>query len=585
MNPTEPYRILVIDDNPAIHDDFRKVLAPARGADDARLAEMEAALFGEDRSRLELPRFEVDSAFQGREGLLRVEQALREGRPYAMAFVDIRMPPGWDGIETIERIWVAYPELEVAICTAYSDYSWEDMIARLGRTDHLLTLKKPFDNVEVRQLASCLATKWALGRTVRHQLDDLQRVVQERTRTLEANNQRLQQEIAQHQRAKAAVNELGHRMELILNAAGEGICGVDAEGRATFVNPAAAQMLGRRAGDLIGQPLAAIIQPSLTGPAALALTCQTGTSHRATDEVFQRQDGTAFPVEYVTAPIREAEQVVGAVLTFRDVTQRKEAEAQLRRAKQLAEAATQAKSDFLANISHEMRTPMNAIFGFTEIALETADPATRRECLEGVRRTAGSLLAIINDILDIAKVEAGKLDLEIAAFSLQAMLDDVLRALSVRADEKHLELALQVSDDVPDAILGDASRLRQILLNLLGNALKFTDRGHVVLRVEREGGTTHQDAVLHFAVADTGIGIAPEMLGVIFQPFVQADGSMSRRYGGTGLGLSIATRLVELMGGRIWVESTLGEGSTFHFTARLRLAQDAATRGPLHDAP
>jgi two-component system, sensor histidine kinase and response regulator len=443
IDPLKNNRILVIDDNRAIHEDFRKILLrPANAPND--LAEEEAALFGDAAPAFQLPTFEIDSAYQGQEGLDLIEKSLRENRPYAMAFVDVRMPPGWDGVETTAKIWQKYSDLQVVICTAYSDYSWEEMLKRLGYSDRLVILKKPFDTIEVLQLAISMTEKWKLYQAAKLHLDDLEKLVQERTHKLEAANAQL----------------------------------------------------------------------------------------------------TAANQSLISAT-EKAQKMAEAALV-----------------------ASHAKSDFLANMSHEIRTPMNGVIGMVNFLLETDLTAEQRDFASTIKVSADALLFIINDILDFSKIEAGKMTLEKARFDLRETVKSTIELLTLQARGKGLNLTYSIKEEICTRLLGDPTRLRQILLNLLGNAIKFTAQGNVGLEIVPLH-ETDDEIQLQFSVRDTGIGISEENQKRLFQSFTQADASTTRKYGGTGLGLAISRKLVELMGGTLNVASRPGEGSTFSFTLQL----------------
>ena len=417
-------RILLVDDNEAIHADFRKILSSG-GAETSKLDAARAALFGAAPAAATGPCYELTSAHQGQEALELVRAALRDGQPFAAAFIDVRMPPGWDGIETIGRIWKEYPELQVVICTAYSDYSWDDVQRALGESDRLLILKKPFDNVEVRQLALALTAKWRTERDARLKHDELENMVEDRT-------------------------------------------------------------------------------------------C-------------------------------ELREVAG----------------KLDEARQAAEEANRAKSAFLANVSHEIRTPMTAILGHADLLLEARQAeAERALSLKSMQRNCRHLLQLINDILDLSKIESGKLGIERIECSPCQVLAEVASLTRVQAIEKGLDFSINYDGRIPRTIRSDPTRLRQILVNLVGNAIKFTPRGsvEVVCGLEAEDDSA---PALRFDVRDTGVGLNPAQTARLFQPFVQADTSTTRTHGGTGLGLSISKRLAEALDGGISLVSASGAGATF----------------------
>ena len=449
IDPQLNRRVLVIDDNKAIHADIRKILLPSRGGQDD-LRATETALFGNTEAQSRMPQFEVDSAYQGKEGFELIEKSLAENRPYAMAFVDVRMPPGWDGVETTATIWQRYADLQVVICTAYSDYSWEQILQKLGYSDRLVILKKPFDCIEVLQLAILMTEKWRLYQQAKLRLSDLERMVLERTAALEATNTKLAE--ANHQ--------------LIL----------------------------------------------------------------ATEKT--------------------------------------------QKLAQAALMASKAKSDFLANMSHEIRTPMNGVLGMVDLLLHTDMTPEQHESCKIIKTSADSLLCILNDILDFSKIEAGKMHVEKVDFDLYDIVTGSVKLLAPQAQDKNLELTCDIDQDLGPHLVGDPIRIRQILLNLLNNAVKFTEKGKVCLEVRRLE-ETNEEVQLRFAVTDTGIGLSEEDQKKLFQSFTQADTSTTRRFGGTGLGLAICRKLVEMMGGSIHVISSPGKGSTFWLTIRLGKSKDA----------
>jgi PAS domain S-box-containing protein len=350
-----------------------------------------------------------------------------------------------------------------------------------------------------------------------------------------------------------------------------------ADGVILRANPRISDYLGYRAEELIGHS-GVVIQHSEEQYAAFGAL--VGPVLRAGKDVnvewvFRRKDGGDFVAQVSARGIPMPDHKWVTIWILEDIAERKAAELAMAEARRAAEEAAKAKSDFLANMSHEIRTPMNAIIGMAQLALQTELNAAQRNYVDKVHRSAVNLLGIINDILDFSKVEAGKMVLEHARFRLDEVMDQLASLIGIKTEDKGLELLFHLGLEIPGALIGDSLRLGQVLLNLSNNAVKFTERGEVVVGVER-GATTAEGMELRFWVRDSGIGMTPDQMGQLFQPFSQADSSTTRKYGGTGLGLAISKVLVELMGGRIWVESEPGRGSTFHFTAQFGLPAEPA---------
>jgi signal transduction histidine kinase/DNA-binding response OmpR family regulator/CHASE3 domain sensor protein len=371
---------------------------------------------------------------------------------------------------------------------------------------------------------------------------------------------------------RASIQRQSAILEAVLRGIGIGVTVADTRGNFVFFNPAAREILGMGASE--GGPASwaqhyGFYQADGVTPfAGQDLPLARAVHGQITEgtEIVQRPPGAEDSRWlFVTArPVRMPDgTLIGGVAVFSDVTETKNAERELRRAKLEAETASRAKSEFLANMSHEIRTPLNGVVGMVDLALEVEDPTQRKRYLTAAMSAADALMEIINDVLDYSKIEAGRVEIESLEFRLRATLEDLVESFVSAAHNKNIELVTLIMPDVPEALVGDPGRVRQVLRNLIGNALKFTPGGAVLVRVVRKAESDDR-VTLEFSVTDTGIGIPEAMQSRIFEAFTQADTSTTRRYGGTGLGLTISSQLVELMGGRIWVESELGRGSTFH---------------------
>ncbi|MBZ5606217.1 MAG: PAS domain S-box protein [Acidobacteriia bacterium] len=380
---------------------------------------------------------------------------------------------------------------------------------------------------------------------------------------------------AQFIERKRAEESLRNLAALVENSR-EAIVTATLEGRITYINDGGCRLLGLedRSGWL-GKNVSDLHTPMGWAKTEQKLVPEaTRTGHwRGESQLRHSKTGAAIDVLMTAFLVRgpNGEPISNAAI-MHDITDRKQVEESLRRAKEAAESANRLKSEFLANMSHEIRTPMNGILAMTDLTLETGLDDEQRDYLETVKLSANTLLRIINDILDFSKIEAGKLTLDVVDFNLQETVEETLALMTPQALQKGLRLLLEISPEIPRILRGDPVRLRQIIFNLVGNAIKFTPAGTVAVRITNDTGNDGR-LCLHFAVQDTGIGIPEDKQDLIFEAFAQADGSMNRRFGGTGLGLTICSRLVQLMNGSIWVVSAPGKGSTFHFTACFERAQ------------
>ncbi|MEO8389849.1 response regulator [Polaromonas sp.] len=528
MTSLNNQRILVIDDMPSIHEDFRKILAPRPVASD--LDDAEALLFG-DAAPVSQSEYELDFAFQGRDGVAMVEASLTAGRPYAMAFVDMRMPPGWDGVETVEQLWRIDPRVQIVICTAYSDHAWEDVLARLDARDRLLILKKPFDMIEVSQLARMLTAKWQLAEQAAAQVSSLADAVEERTRELHGSESQLRQ---------------------ITDSVPALIAYIDAEQRFQFHNLAYEEVLGLKHDQIDGKTMREImgeelhekergkIEEALAGYAVQYDRTQENSEGQPRDYVMQY-----FP-RY--GEMEHEGTVVGFFSLGTDVTELKRVD--------------RMKSEFVSTVSHELRTPLTSIRGSLGLiagGVAGELPAMAKNLVGIATNNCERLIRLINDILDSEKIESGKMRFELQPMELKPLLAQALTANDGFAGQHNVKLVLDAPAN-PVLASVDSDRLAQVVTNLLSNAVKFAPAGSSVqVRLWCKNGRVRVE------VADSGPGIPEAFRKRIFQKFSQADTSDTRKMGGTGLGLNISRAIVERMGGQIGFTTETGVGTVFFF--------------------
>jgi signal transduction histidine kinase/DNA-binding response OmpR family regulator len=556
-----PNQILVVDDDLEMQNLLRICLAP--------------------------PEYDVTVTGNGRQAL----EMLETGQ-FGVAILDL-MLPDLDGIKILRRIREQRPEIEIIVLTAYASLETAIEALRLGAYDYVT---KPFDVDTLRSAVRRAVEKQNLALERERAEEALQQRNRELallSRTGQVFNSTLDLEqvlvtILEEVRSllnvatssiwliDPEVDELiclqgtGPRWEIVRDwrlAMGEGLVGwVACSGESLIVPDAQAderhfkkvdQQTGLTLHSFLNVPLR--IKQNVIG--VLQVADAQVDRFKPTDLRLVESLASAATIAIENARLYEQAQ--------QEIAEREQAEDALRQAKDAAEAASRAKSEFLARMSHEIRTPIHSIMGMTDLMLDTMLTPGQDEYLSILKSSTDSLMAVVNDILDFSKIEAGRLELEEINFDLRNLIEQVVEMLALRTQRRGLELVYHIPPQVPTALVGDPRRLRQVLLNLTDNAVKFTPQGKIVIQVETQA-EQEEEVELGFAVCDTGIGISEDKRDVIFEPFQQADGSTTREYGGTGLGLTISRQLVELMGGRIWVESHPGEGSTFHFTLRLK---------------
>jgi PAS domain S-box-containing protein len=575
-------RILIVDDNPSIHEDFRKILGP-KAPSHLRLQDAESALFGPSAAPAERAGFRIDSAFQGQQALTLVQKALGEKDPYVLAFVDVRMPPGWDGVETLDRIWQCAPELQAVICTAYSDYSWDEMTRRLGQADNLLILKKPFETVEVLQMANALAQKWVLAGHAKLRLDDLDRMVRQRTDELVTANQNLQREIEERMRAHEALRASDERFSKAFQCSPIPMAIQSCAGhRFVDANQSFIELSGYTAEQILqhtGRELQLWAKESDTG--AMAYSPESQSRNQSCR--LRRRDGTTRQTVLSAEPLN-----LGAtpclLVIVQDMTDQLKLEAQLRQAQKL-----EVVGRLSAGIAHEFNNLLTVIQGDVGLLLAAkTDSLDKRALLDQIMQASQRAATFTRQLLAFTRkqvLQARPLDLSVVVLRMKKMLSQLI-------GEKY-EIQLDCPPGVP-AILADEGGMEQTLINLVLNARDAMPAGGVIrfetgLSVLDEAATNSNPNAcagrfVWLAVSDHGCGMNSELLARIFDPFFTTKDVGK----GTGLGLSTIQGIVKQHEGWVEVASQVGRGSTFKVF--LPVCDQAAApppkaNGVQHDSP
>ncbi|MGC3959031.1 MAG: ATP-binding protein [Verrucomicrobiota bacterium] len=555
--PPKTPRLLLVDDNAAIHQDFKKILAtPAQAA--SELEDFEAALFQKPKSLIERVSFRMDSAFQGQEALALVQQSLAANDPYTLAFMDIRMPPGWDGVETIERIWQICPDLQMVICSAYSDYTWEDLIQRFGHTDNLLILKKPFEMVEVLQIAHALTKKWALALQSRLWMKDLDRLVRERTQELVVANEQLRAEIVSRTQMQEALRISEERFAKAFRTSPMPMAILRQLDR-QFVdaNESFLKLVGFTAEELRTQTAEGSQLWAETTERKIA-ALKTGDNLHNHPCSLQAQDGSPRQVVLWAEPIALADGAC-VLLILEDVTDQLRLETQLRQAQKM-----EAVGRLAAGVAHEFNNILTVIQGHAEL-LRQAQIAPRQilDSSNRISQVSQRAATLTRQLLMFSRQQP----MQLQPLNLSAAVEATDKMLRQLIGERH-ELHLVCAPELP-LILADAGNMEQILINLCLNARDAMPKGGPIrietsqLTLTAETARRHPDArpglFVSIAVTDAGCGISPDILRRVFDPFFT-----TKEIGkGTGLGLSTIHGIVKQHNGWIEATSEVGQGSTF----------------------